>query len=69
MTKQRSYFTKSEVIDFAKWIVSDERRHEKRVELQEKIKKGISDPTPSIIAERRVEEEDFVKWNEKRLKA
>ena len=63
---KRSYYTKAEMIAFARYIVSDERRFQKQRECHEKIKKGMVNPTPWSISERQVTDEDFINWKNKK---
>lgn len=62
----RSYYTKADLIDFAKHIVSDERRLRLQIECREKLKAGTINPIPWSIAERIVTEEDFREWKTKK---
>ena len=66
MTKKRTYLTISESLEFAQWSHSDERRFKLQKELQQKIQKGMQNPTPLVIAVRQVTKEDLNDW--KKLK-
>lgn len=64
----RTYFTKAQMIDFAKFIVSDERRMKKQKECKQKLEAGMLDPIPWTILVRQVDEQDFVEWKKKQEK-
>ena len=65
----KTYLTKKDALEFARYIVSDERRQKIRNECAEKIKNGVKDPTPWSVLVRVVTEEDFKEWKEQRKKA
>jgi CRISPR/Cas system-associated endonuclease Cas1 len=64
---KRTYYTKAELMDFAKFTHSDDRRFKLQIELRDKIKKGMINPMPASLAERIVTEEDFNEWKKSNL--
>ena len=65
MKKQRTYFTKKDMLEFAQYCHSDERRLKKQIECREKIQKGTINPMPWSQAERIVEPQDLEDWKSK----
>ena len=61
---KKTYYTKADMLSFAKHIVSDERRLQKQIECREKIRKGTVNPIPWSIAERIVTVDDFNNWKD-----
>ena len=59
---KKTYFTKKEMISFAEFIVSDERRLQKQIECREKLEAGTINPMPWSQAERIIKPEDLENW-------
>lgn len=62
----KSYYTKADLLDFAREIVGDERRDKLRKEAARKFNSGIQGVTPWTTLVRVVTEEDFQNWKAKR---
>lgn len=60
--KKRTYFTKSDLIEFGKYIESDERRGKKQRQAREHHEKGVILLTPWTMLIRQVTEEDVKDW-------
>ena len=66
MTKKRTYLTNAETLEFAEWLLSDERRLKLQKECQAKLDAGMINPIPWSILVRQVTKEDLNEW--KKLK-
>lgn len=65
-SKKTSYYTKADLIDFGKFLLSDDRRAKKQKESIKSAQMGTIDPLPWSVAVRILTEEDFKEWKEKR---
>ena len=63
---KKTYYTKADLMDFAKEVVGDERRDRIKKDAFKKFDSGIKDVTPWTSAIRIITEEDFKNWKQKR---
>jgi hypothetical protein len=59
---KRTYFTKRDMMSFARHIVSDHRRGQKQREAREQMEQGVINFLPWSHAERIVTDQDFEDW-------
>lgn len=62
---KKSYYSKADLISFARFIVSDERRLQKQKETRDALAAGTINPKPWTVTERIVTEDDFKDWKQK----
>ena len=62
---KKSYYSKADVLSFARFVVSDERRLQKQKECFAAVKAGTINPKPWTVTERIVTEDDFKQWKSK----
>lgn len=62
---KKTYFTKSDLISFGEYLLSDERRAKKQRETREAQNSGTLDPIPWSVAVRMLTEQDFKDWKQK----
>ena len=61
-TKNKTYYTKADLMSFGEYLLSDRRRGKKQREAREKLEQGIQGIKPWSIMERILSEDDFKDW-------